>query len=67
MLADSVSLQNDLKSTAAVGLGLLTQTDLYCLFSQPLCQLVDSFSDGSVQVGDSLLSLLLLWLVLELV
>ncbi|GMN61788.1 hypothetical protein TIFTF001_030867 [Ficus carica] len=51
MLADSVSLQNDLKSTAAVGLGLLTQTDLYCLFSQPLCQLVDSFSDGSVQCG----------------
>lgn len=67
MLPDLVSLQNDLRVIVAIGSELLTWADLDHFLGLHLHKLVDSFFDSSIQVDDSILDLLLLWLVLKLV
>lgn len=48
MLADTVSLQNDLEAASTLGSGLLTQADLDMLLSIDPNELVMSFSSGSI-------------------
>ena len=49
MLVNMVFLQKDFKTISALGSGLLTQADLDLLSNE----LVTSFTNGSVQVSDS--------------
>ena len=60
-------MTDDLRAIVAIGSELLTWADLDHFLGLHPCKLVDSFFDGSIQVGDSILDLFLLWLVLKLV
>ena len=53
MLADMVSLQNDLEAVFALGSGLLTQADLDLFLGVDLNKLVTSITGGLIQVSDS--------------